>query len=133
MPQKESRQKFEQMNTKFKSILVEKLHDLAPKYNLENLRIFSFERRFGYYKSLSAPDVVYALVALLDVGANAKLVVNDEEDDATLQDSGLVGAGWGTKTECGAITETLQARIIANDTRAEWLKQFFLAFDALEK
>lgn len=146
------------MSLSHKEKLIEKLGDLAPRYNMENISLPSFEKNYGYLTTLSATDVVYSTIALLDCGASwlekhgssyyeglvgkvsqndyysSNRSKNDIEDSNDSGDVGLVGAGVGTRTLPGQIAGKVLSLVgKGNDTRSEWVRHFYLAYDALEK
>ncbi|KAJ3253044.1 hypothetical protein HK103_001006 [Boothiomyces macroporosus] len=149
-PQKESKQFYKEMSVSFKSLLKEKLEEIAPHYNLPDILFPSFQRKYGYITTLSATDTVYSLTALLDCGTSfldnhslsgyenlTSSTTNDNlhkyQDTSTMSEGGLVGAGIGTKTVAGEIISEIKQKLESSDldTRKPWLKNFYLAYDAL--
>lgn len=122
---------------------------------MDNIGLLSFEKNYGYLCTLSATDVVYSLMALLDCGASwlekrgatyyetvvgnlntSHSRVDIFDDDVLNNDLGLVGAGVGTKTVGGSIADEVLNLIGPSnpkDARHEYVKHFYLAYDALEK
>jgi hypothetical protein len=139
------------MGLAIKKSLKSKLIDLAPRYNMDNVLFLSFEKNYGHSCTLSATDVVYSVSTLLDCGASMlerhgvshyeNVIsfgnINDQrlEDVPDLGESGLVGAGAKTKSVAGAIADRVLHEIGngENDSRHEWAKHFYLAYDALQK
>jgi cell division control protein 45 len=146
------------MNMGLKKVLFQKLSDLAPKYNMPDLIFPSFERNYGYLTTLSASDVVYSITALLDCGGtllNQKGVTGYEsvlsaatepstlmgsirekhafQDISSNGETGLVGAGFGTKTTPALIASMIMGKVVSSseDKRQEWIKHFYLAYDSL--
>ncbi|KAJ3308523.1 hypothetical protein HDV04_001178 [Boothiomyces sp. JEL0838] len=149
-PQKESKQFYKEMSVSFKSLLKEKLEEIAPHYNLPDILFPSFQRKYGYITTLSATDTVYSLTALLDCGTSfldnhslsgyenlTSSTTNDNlhkyQDTSTMSEGGLVGAGIGTKTVAGEIISEIKQKLESSDldARKPWLKNFYLAYDAL--
>jgi hypothetical protein len=54
------------MNSKFKREFSQKLIKHSSQYGIEQVKFPSFVREFGYEITLSASDVVYALMALIE-------------------------------------------------------------------
>ena len=70
---------------------------------------------------------------LMGNGFNTDAAHAVEEND--LGDVGLVGSGVGTKTSSGSIAQEV-LRLVDNsgqDERHDWIKHFYIAYDALEK
>ena len=67
------------MNSKFKREFGQKLVRHASQYGIEQIKFPSFVREFGYEITLSASDVVYALMALIE-----KPIVQQSPDDTKL-------------------------------------------------
>ncbi|KAJ3269008.1 hypothetical protein HDV01_001935 [Terramyces sp. JEL0728] len=148
-PQKESKQFYKEMSVSFKSLLKEKLEEIAPLYNLPDLLFPSFQRKYGYITTLSATDTVYSLTALLDCGTSfldnhsfsgyenltsaTSNLLHKYQDTTAMSEGGLVGAGIGTKTVAGEIISEIKGKLESNDldARKPWLKNFYLAYDAL--
>jgi cell division control protein 45 len=151
-PQKESKQFYKEMDVRYKSKLHEKLTELAPRYNIPDIIFPSFERKYGFLTTLSASDVVYSMTALLDCGSTfpqlrsgyENLLANGGEmhlmsrkektDFVDIGESGLVGAGVGTKTIPGTILSSIQKEIqpLQSDNRNDLIKHFYLTYDSLK-
>jgi cell division control protein 45 len=157
-PQKESKQLFKEMSSDFKKGLKQTLMELAPRYKMPNIVFPSFERRYGYLVTLSASDVVYSLTALLDCGSTwlQKKGISgyedllDHSDSSTMlsvrekeafqergrsREGGLVGAGVGTKSVPGSIATHIIDYMakLELDERSDWVRHFYLTYDALER
>ncbi|KAJ3302939.1 hypothetical protein HDV03_004451 [Kappamyces sp. JEL0829] len=158
-PQKESRQYYREMDIAYKKVLGTKLVDLAPKYNLPDIVFPSFDKTYGYITTLSASDVVYAVTALLDCGAtllgtkgvsgfesmlnagslsSSHLLQSNKakhafQDISEAGDGGLVGAGVGTKTVSASIASQVFDQVAKSDhdSRPDWVRHFYIAYDAL--
>jgi cell division control protein 45 len=157
-PQKESKQYFREMSVDYKRSLKQTLVDLAPKYKMPNIVFPSFERNYGYLVTFSASDMVYGVTALLDCGSTflqrrgisgyedvldhsyVTTMLNAKQREAfhesiQSRESGLVGAGVGTRTVPGAIATHVIDYLsqLELDQRTDWVKHFYLAYDALER
>jgi cell division control protein 45 len=157
-PQKESKQFYREMSVDFKKDLKQTLMDLAPRYKMPNIVLPSFEKKYGYLVTLSASDVVYSLTALLDCGStwlqkrgisgyedvldhsDASKMLNSREKEqfqerSHAREGGLVGAGVGTRSVPGGIATHILEYMskLEIDERSDWVKHFYLAYDALEK
>ena len=161
-PQKESHQNYKEMTLQYKKILPTKLLDLAPKYNMPDILFPSFDRSYCYDANLSACDVVYSITALLDCGAtwlhqkgitgyesllssnlsssgnqlSSSFQVKHAFQDLTgTDDGGLIGAGVGTRTEPAKIASSIFEKVIKTDLdeRPDWVRHFYLAYDALTR
>jgi cell division control protein 45 len=157
-PQKESKQYFREMSVDYKRSLKQTLMDLAPKYKMPNILFPSFERNYGYLVTFSASDIVYGVTALLDCGSTflQKRGISGYEDvldhsyvttmlnakqrevfqeSVQSREGGLVGAGVGTRTVPGAIATHIIDYMakLELDQRTDWVKHFYLAYDALER
>jgi cell division control protein 45 len=159
-PQKECQQHYKEMSLTFKQTLKEKLSGIAPKYNMSEILFPSFYRHYGYKATLSASDVVYSITALLDAGVEwiSKHGSKQEQISLAQADEGLgramAGVGVGTKTGYAAVdTQTLESLSSfrkagkvgsqkggaddepepRDDQDREWIVNFYVAYDALDK
>jgi hypothetical protein len=151
------------MALQYKKILPSKLTGLAPKYNMPDILFPSFDRSYGYDANLSACDVVYSITALFDCGAtwlHQKGITGYEsllsstlastsgsqqssifqvkhafQDSTGTDDGGLIGAGVGTRTEPAKIASSIFEKVLKSDLdkRPDWVRHFYLAYDALAK
>lgn len=147
------------MNSQMKKSLFQRLSDLAPKYNMPDMIFPSFERNYGFVTTLSASDVVYSITALLDCGGtllNQKGITGYEailsaatesstllgsirekhafQDISSNGETGLVGSGFKTKTPAALIASTIMDKVALStgDKRQDWIRHFYLAYDALK-
>ncbi|KAJ3028872.1 hypothetical protein HK097_005886, partial [Rhizophlyctis rosea] len=72
LPHREAQQLYREMSLPYKKTLRQKLTQMAPNFNLPDLFFTSFHRAHGYKGTLSAPDAVHSLTALLDCGQEWK-------------------------------------------------------------
>ncbi|KAI9106301.1 CDC45 family [Phlyctochytrium arcticum] len=123
LPHKESQQRFTEMNITFKRSLRDKLSSVAPRYNMSEIIFPSFSKTYGYKGTVSAPDVVYSITALLDwgtewisrhsvtgysdgagpVSSTLERPGQDQDDSGRMGTGGLAGVGVGTRTGMAAI------------------------------
>jgi len=97
------KQRFMSMNVEIKKILRDKINEVSPNFQLDNILFLSFVKVNGYKAELSASDVVYGVSALLEANQsfNIKNIANNDR------------------------TESL--------VRADiWVNNFYNAFDALD-
>lgn len=150
------------MSVDFKKALPNKLLDLAPKYNMPDIIFPSFSRKHGLFPVASASDAVYSVTAILDCGSTwlnqsgvsgyeAKLsesllssvssttfsaqAKNAFQDITEKGDGGLIGAGVGTRTESASIGSAVFEKVTLSDQdgRPEWVRHFYLSYDALSR
>lgn len=66
IPADEYNQQYKFMNTKYKEILRDKIPEIAPKFNLDNILFSSFVRQIDNKTQINASDMVYAVTSLLE-------------------------------------------------------------------
>ena len=97
------------MDPTTKSALREKLEKFSPQYGLSDLYYGSFNMQHGYRIQLSASDVVYAVCALLESSPETALKLGAQ-------------VNW---TDVAAQAQTSSSQL--------WLKNFYTAYDALDR
>ncbi|KAI8916237.1 CDC45 family [Gorgonomyces haynaldii] len=142
--QKDSRQRYDEMDVKAKKNIRENLLEYAGRYNLDHLQLLTFEKNYGYKTSFLASDVVYALLALLDSGvlwlekhgmsSYEGIVVDENKDENQVSDVGQIGSGVGTRTTTAEIANQVLGLVgsTEEDAREQWIRNFYVAYDALE-
>lgn len=66
IPQEEYKQQYKFMNPKFKKILIEKLPEIAPRFDIEHVLFNSFVRQIDNKTQMNAADMVYAITSILE-------------------------------------------------------------------
>jgi cell division control protein 45 len=66
IPSDQYNQQYKFMDYQFKTILKDKITDIAPKFDLQNLLFSSFIRQIDNKTQINASDMVYAVTALLE-------------------------------------------------------------------
>lgn len=124
------------MSLPFKTSLRSKLLQIAPTYNMTDIVFPSFNRTFGYKGTVSAADAVYSLEALMDYGAEWVTGDGGVGEDVV----GLAGVGVGLRTGVAAVGLRVGGFVFVDDEeedgevrRRRWVKNFYVAYDALDK
>lgn len=115
IPSDEYNQQYKFMSYKYKTILREKLPEVAKKCNLENLLFSSFVRQIDNKTQVSASDMVYAVTSLIE--SYRPVMVDDIPDTET------------AKTDNEENIEVDKAFELTHDTQIE---NFWAAFDSLD-
>ncbi|KAI5797625.1 CDC45-like protein [Geopyxis carbonaria] len=109
------KQNYTHMDMDLKRSLKEKLEALAPYYHIEDVVKQGFVRCWGWRGCLSAADVGYVIGGILEVGAKAPR-----------------RSGYTTSEPPAELTE-VQGRAAAEKESEEWVRNFWDAYDALDK
>jgi len=148
------------MDMDLKKILLAKLNDIAPEYGLVELSYPSFMRCYGYRSQpLSAADAVEGISALLDVAggvrmevevegarnggewfgngrvwevSSARVVTSKREVDRKAAAREVSGGVSRNGTETEHVTEGM-VKDGSEKRESWWVKNFWAAFDALDK
>ncbi|KAI8841076.1 CDC45 family [Chytriomyces cf. hyalinus JEL632] len=114
LPQTQSHQPFNEMKRDIRTDVRQKLLNLGPSFNMTELLFPSFVRQNGYKTAISASDQVYAILALLDCGAS-----------------------WMRRHAVGGVVDESVSEVKVGDSgttnpELEWVKNFYMAYDALD-
>lgn len=87
IPADQYNQQYKFMDYEYKNILKEKITEIAPKFDLQNLLFSSFVRQIDNKLQINASDMVYAITALLEspkpvMVENLPNAKNANEEDA---------------------------------------------------
>lgn len=150
------------MDMDLKKVLLAKLNDVAPEYGLVELSYPSFMRCYGYRSQpLSAADAVEGICALLDVAGGIKMeveiegarnggewfgsgrvwevnsarVVTSKRGQDKKEPEPSVNEGPRNPGANGTGAENVVAEGDGLTTKQEvwWVKNFWTAFDALDR
>lgn len=127
-----------------KQSLRNKLDQIAPEYGLVELSYPSFTRCFGYRSQpLSACDAVEAVSALLDIAGGIRMEVEVEgaRNGGEWFGSGKVweGSKWREDERDNLTPGSIVKIVRVNDEMEgaegedQWVKNFWMAFDALHE
>ncbi|TPX34055.1 hypothetical protein SmJEL517_g03210 [Synchytrium microbalum] len=146
MPQKECNQLFSEMKVSLKRSLKDKLVAVAPSFKIPDIQFPSFFKQYGYRTAISASDAVYSLSALLDAGFESVrdyALLGQFEQGSRPGGVTLAGVGVGMRIGAAAVGMRVSESIhyVAGETEAdeterdsesERVRNFFVAYDALE-